>query len=288
MVETFIPKSKEEALRFLNNRKCTILAGGTDLIVKTKKWSEGLNEFNCDVILIKHLKELKNIKIDEKYISIGSACTLTELETNILIPKYFKEVILSIGSPAIRNVATIGGNICNELEAGDIFPLLYALDAILVVESLNEIREIELVNFMLEPGKKDLKAQELLVEIRIPINNSMLFYYKKVGTRKSTALAKASFVGFYFLEHTRIVDVKMAFVAASSRTVRSRELEDRVKGLNKKELESVIGNIKEEYFKSIIPISKDEKSITDYRKCVCLNLMGEFFDIIFRGDLNTD
>lgn len=281
MVETFIPKSKEEALRFLNNRKCTILAGGTDLVVKAKKWSGDLHEFDCDVILIKHLKELKNIKIDEKYISIGAACTLDELETNILIPKYFKEVILSIGSAAIRNAATIGGNICNPLEAGDILPLLYALDATLVVESLNEIREIELVNFMLEPWKKDLKAAELLVEVRIPINNLMLFYYRKVGTRKSTALAKASFIGFYTLEHERIVDVRMAFVAAGSRTVRSRELEDRLKGLNKGELKSIIENIKEEYFKIIIPISNDEKSIVDYRKCVCLNLMGEFLENIY-------
>ena len=39
MVETFVAKSKEEVLRFLNDRKCIILAGGTDLMVKRRKWS---------------------------------------------------------------------------------------------------------------------------------------------------------------------------------------------------------------------------------------------------------
>ena len=159
MVEAFAPKSKEEALRFLNDKKCIILAGSTDLMVKRKKWSGCLPYFDSDVIFIRHLKELKNIKIDEKYLSIGAACTLTELEENILMPKYFKEVILSIASPAIRNVATIGGNICNASPAGDILPLLYALDAILIIESLSVTKRNRIKGFYLRTGEKRFKSR---------------------------------------------------------------------------------------------------------------------------------
>jgi len=238
MVEAFAPKSKEEALKFLNNRECIIIAGSTDLMVKRKKWSGCLPYFDRDVIFVSHLQELKNIRIDEKYLFIGAACSLSELRENILMPLYFKEVILSMASPAIRNVATIGGNICNASPAGDLFPLLYDLDCILTIESLSYRREVELKDFILGPGKKDLKKGELLVEIKIPANNFSSFYFKKVGTRKSTSLAKASFIGFYILEDEKIKDVRMAFGAVGPTTVRSKPLEDRLKGLNREGLES--------------------------------------------------
>lgn len=275
MVEAFVPKSKNEALRFLNDRKCIILAGGTDLMVKTKKWPGCLPEFDSDVVFIRHLQELKNIKIDEKYISIGAACTLTELEENILMPRYFKEVILSIASPAIRNVATIGGNICNASPSADILPLLYALDSILIIESKGCRREIELKDFILGPGKKDLRIEELLVEIRIPVNRFTSFHYKKVGTRKSTDVAKASFIGFYTFEDEKFKEIRMAFGAVGPTVVRSKDLEQRIKGLNKEEISNILEDTKAEYFKLIVPM-EDERSTAEYRKGLCLVLLEEF------------
>ncbi len=171
---------------------------------KKKEMVRMFTFFDNDVIFIRHLQELKNIKINENYLSIGAACSLSQIQENILMPLYFKEVILSMASPAIRNVATIGGNICNASPAGDIFPLLYALDSTLIIESLGSSREIEIKDFVLGPGKKDLRAEELLVEIRVPVNRFKSFYYKKVGTRKSTTIAKASFIGLYNLEDEKI------------------------------------------------------------------------------------
>jgi len=282
MVETYAAKSKEEALRLLNNRKCLILAGGTDLMVKRKNWSGCLPYFDNDVMFIRHLQELKNIEINEKYLSIGAACSLSQVQENVLLPLYFKEVILSMANPAIRNVATIGGNICNASPAGDIFPLLYALDCTLIIERLGNSREIELKDFILGPGKKDLKSEELLVEIRVPVNKFKSFYYRKVGTRKSTAIAKASFVGLYNLDVEKINDVRMTFGAVGSTVVRSKELEDKLKGLNSVEFTNVVEYIKEEYSKIIVPID-DQRSTAEYRKVVCLNLMEDFLRSIFKG-----
>jgi xanthine dehydrogenase FAD-binding subunit len=286
MVETFVPKSKDEAVRFLNDRKCIILAGGTDLMVEGKRWSGCLPDLDRDVVFIRHLQELKNIKTDEIYLSIGAGCTLTELEENILIPQYFKEVILSMAAPAIRNVATIGGNICSASPSGGIFPLLYALDCILIIESKSCRREIELKDFILGPREKDLKTEELLVEIRIPVNKFTSFQYKKIGTRKSTDFAKVSFIGFYTLENEKIKYVRMAFGAVGPITVRSKELEDRVKGLNKEELSNILEDIREEYSKIIVPI-EGEKSTADYKKGLCLELLGEFLRGIYNSTLAT-
>jgi len=280
MPETIIPKSKDEAVRFLNKKKCIILAGGTNLMVKAKKWSGGLSDFDSDIILIKHLQELKKIQINKKYVSIGAGCTLTELEKTTVLPKYFHEIILSMASVTIRNAATIGGNICNVSSEGEILPLLYALDAYVIIESLSGTREVEISDFILGPGKRDLKTEELLVEIRIPSNNLNSYYYKKVGTKKFPALLKASFIGLYILEGEKILDIRMAFGAAGARVVRSKELEDSLKGLNKEKLEIILKDIEKEYVKIIVPID-DEKSTAEYRKGVCLNLMREFLESIY-------
>jgi CO/xanthine dehydrogenase FAD-binding subunit len=118
------------------------------------------------------------------------------------------------------------------------------------------------------------------VEIRIPVNKFTSFHYKKVGTKKSTDLPKTSFIGFYTLENEEIKDVRMAFGAVGSTTIRSKDLEDRLKGLNKEELSNILEDIKEEYFKIIVPID-DERSTDQYRKGVCLDLMVEFLrDIV--------
>ncbi|MBZ9621991.1 FAD binding domain-containing protein [Clostridium sp. FP2] len=280
MTETFIPKSKEEALGLLKQKKCIILAGGTNLMVKTKKWSEGISDLDSDIILIKHLQELKNIDINNRYLSIGAACTLSELAETILLPNYFSEIILDMASPAIRNAATIGGNICNVASEGDILPLLYALDAILIIECLSGTREIAIADFILDRGKKDLRAEELLVEIRVPTNMFKSFYYKKVGTKRSNSLAKASFIGFYILEHERIVDIRMAFGSAGAMAVRSRELEDRLKGLSKEEMEIITKDLEQEYIKIILSID-DKKITTEYKKEIYLQLIREFLVSIY-------
>jgi len=280
MAETFIPKSVEEALGLLNQRKCIILAGGTNLMAKTKKWSGGLTDFDTDIVLIKHLQQLKNITINKDYLSIGAGCTLTELQECTLLPKHFIKVIASMASPTIRNVATLDGNICNVSSEGDILPLLYALDAILVIESLSEAREIAIADFILGPHRKNLKSKELLVEIRIPTNKFSSFYYKKIGAKRSNSLAKATFVGLYILEHERIVDVRMAFGALGAKVVRSRELEDSIKGLNKQELSKILKDIEKEYTKIIVPV-EDKKTKAEERKEICLNLMREFLESIY-------
>lgn len=280
MAETFIPKSKEEALGLLNQKKCIILSGGTNLMVKAKKWSGGLVDFDSDIVLIKHLQQLKNIIVNKSYLSIGAGCTLNELEECTLLPAYFTQVISSMASPTIRNVASIGGNICNISSEGDILPLLYALDSTLIIESLNETREIAISEFILSPGKKDIKAEELLVEIRIPTNKFVSYYYKKVGAKRSNSLAKASFIGLYILKQERIVDIRMAFGAVGSKVIRSKELEDLLKGLDKEELGKILKDIEKEYTKILVPI-EDKKSKTKDRKEICLNLMREFLESIY-------
>jgi xanthine dehydrogenase FAD-binding subunit len=266
MVNGYIAESLEDALKIRKNFEVMPLAGGTDIMVK---------EHHQDILFIGHLKELKEITVQNNYLHLGAACTFSEIIENKLVPEYIKEILLGIGSPAIRNMGTIGGNICNASPAGDTLPLLYALNSYFIIKSLDEVRKTTIANFIAIPGKNNLKNDELLQEIIIPLNQFNIIYYKKVGTRKANSLSKASFIGFAQINNKAIEDIRIAFGAVSPTVVRDKNIEKILIGLNGKELENNLPKIKEMYANLIWPID-DQRSSKEYRKKVSLNLLAYF------------
>lgn len=275
MVDSYRPINFKEALKLLKNNDCILFAGGTDLMVKNKRWSGIVPSFKKPVIFIGHLKEIKGIYKDENSLRIGSACSLTEIAENKNVPEFIKNVILDMASPATRNIATIGGNICNASPAGDTLPLLYALNTVLVLESTTGEREVPIEKFIIGPGKTIINKDEILKEILIPINNFNNFSYKKVGTRKATALSKLSFFGTSETHDGAIKDIRIAFGAVAPTVVRAKDLENKLKGIDKYNLANMITKISNEYSKLINPID-DQRSIAKYRKKVSLNLLEKF------------
>ena len=127
MAGTFQPINLKDALEFLHSQNSLVLAGGTDFMLKRAR----MTREDRPVLCVGHLEELHQIKISGQELRIGAACTLTQLLQSPLLPEYLKRPIAGMASPAIRNIATIGGNICNASPAGDALPMLYALDAVL-------------------------------------------------------------------------------------------------------------------------------------------------------------
>jgi len=165
------PKSKEEALDLLDKLtpEAKLMAGGTDVLVEFR--SKGKSSAN--VISLKGLsEELSYIKEDESgNLRIGSLTTHRELEKNILIKNKYTvlhDAVSQVGSVQIRNVATIGGNICSSLPSADSAAPLLALKAKVNVVSKGGTRTIELEEFFIGPGKNMLNADEIVLEIVIP------------------------------------------------------------------------------------------------------------------------
>lgn len=267
-MESFKPLDVKEAIDILSSKEAVVVAGGTDAMVKRRTEPGLLPDFKNDVVFINGIKELKNIKKDEKYIYIGAACTYSEVEESDLIPDSFRTVIDKIATPAIRNVGTLGGNICNASPAADILPLLYALEVQLIVESNVEKRNISIDDFVVGPGKSSLRKDELLTCIMVPINNYNLFYYKKVGTRKAAAISKVSFAAFASVSAGEINDVRIAFGSVGPTTIKVKKGEEEIKKLN-------MDKALELYKNSIIPID-DQRSTAIYRKTVSINLLKDF------------
>lgn len=278
MVEGYSPNTFEEALEILNEKDVIIYAGGTDLMVKNKNLTLLIPKFPKDLLYAGNLNELKEIKEDDSSIKIGAACTLSSLLSVESVPDVLKQAIRNIASPAIRNIGTIGGNICNASPAGDTLPILYALEAKLKLVCINSSREVNINDFILGPGKIILKENEILESILIKKENFNKVYYQKVGARKASAISKVSFVALAEVSNEKINDIRIAIGSVGPKIVRVKIAEDILIGRELKDIEDLMPEIKKVYSEEVNPIS-DQRSTAAYRKTVVLRLIQYFLNI---------
>jgi CO/xanthine dehydrogenase FAD-binding subunit len=276
MVKRWNPSTREEALIIKKDHpQAVVYAGGSDLMVAKRAWEE--------ILFINQLSELKEVKEEEQFLSIGAAAIYYDLLQNPLIPQLLKNVIRDIASPAIRNVATIGGNICNASPAGDTLPVLYLYDTKIVASSIDEKnqiceRVIPIENFILGIRKIDLKPNEIVTKIMLPKDKIAVTTktgYKKVGARKSQAISKLLFTAVMNIENEVVTDLRIAYGSVGITVLRRKEIESRYIGIKQEELLTKIPEMIGAYDECIHPID-DQRSTAVYRKKACLNLLEDF------------
>jgi len=278
MEKTYRPLSLEQALRWLSQcGKSVIFAGGSDLLVRHQRWSGLVPEFEGPVIFTGHLKELQRIESDGETLKIGSGCTLNAIIGSAHIPEQVALPLRQMASPSIRNIATIGGNICNASPAADTLPMLYALDAALLLGSASGVRQVAIGDFIKGPGMTALRPDELVLEIDIPIIPVSGVYYRKVGPRKANCLSKLSFYAAYDVSDIRVRDVRMAFGAVGPTVLRSREAEEILKSVVRQDVPDVAGQAKDIIASMLAPID-DQRSGSDYRRRTSLKITEGFIN----------
>ena len=147
--------------------RAAVLAGGTDLLVSMKK-REVLPEH---LISLKGIAELKGIHDEKQGMNIGALVTLGEIEHSKMIQGKFRvlwDAAQVMASRQIRNLGTIGGNLCSAAPSADTAPPLIVLDASVEIISPNGKRKVLVENFFKGPGESDLKPGEILTQIMIP------------------------------------------------------------------------------------------------------------------------
>jgi carbon-monoxide dehydrogenase medium subunit len=164
------PKSIDEAISLLESHgdSAKYIAGGTDVIVKCKEKKIAPHY----LVSLRGLKDLAYIQRDaEGILRIGALTTHRMLETSSLIRSHYPAIydaVQNIGSVQVRNVATIGGNICNAVPSADgIIPLL-TLGAHLTLVGPKGKRSLPLKSFFLGPGQTLMNHGEILTEFFIP------------------------------------------------------------------------------------------------------------------------
>jgi len=277
MVETFTPKSLDEALQFINQQESVVMAGGTDLMVKYRKWQGLPPAFGKPVVFIGHLPELQSIEINNNQLTIGAGCRLSQILQDHNVPDYIKLPFYQMASPGIRNLATIGGNICNSSPAGDSLPMLYALNATLKLQSTDRTVSTGIEDFIIGPGRNKLLANQILTGIQIPLEDYTRHYYRKIGTRKANSISKVSIYAVARMDANFIQKVQIALGAVAPCVVRNIEAEQMLKGLKRSELAEKSAVICDSYARVVKPVD-DVRSTRAYRTTVSLNLVRDFIE----------
>lgn len=181
-----ISRHVDDVLESISSRAdATILAGGTDLLV----------EINfgrirpAHIVAIDRVDELKDFSRNG-HVRMGALVTYTRMLENDAGSVALQEAARPIGSPQIRNVGTIGGNLGTVSPAGDTLPVLAALEATVVLRSKKGERRVRFADFMTGPKKSVRRPDELIVAAEWD-DAGPAQTFMKVGTRNAMVIAVA-------------------------------------------------------------------------------------------------
>jgi xanthine dehydrogenase small subunit len=170
----------------------TVVAGATDLL----SGPPGEGTSGGRLLDVSRLPELLGVREQDGWLEIGAATTFAELARSPAITAAFPALATAaagVGSPAIRNRATLGGNLVTASPCADSAPPLLALGAQVVLVSPGGRRELPLPTFITGYRQTARRLDELLVAVRIPRPAADLRQsYRKVGARRAQAIAKLS------------------------------------------------------------------------------------------------
>lgn len=215
MRQVFIPEHLDDVWDIFEREPEAIpYAGGTDLLVRLRHGFAGPPDHRTagPLVCLERIDELKNIYEMDGQIFIGSGVTHTNLIENQLIKKHFPVLIKALkvlGSPPIRNMGTIGGNICTASPAGDTLPPLYVLGAFVELRSALSNRFLPLKSFINGPGNTTIQKGEIVYGLWINANKNQEFnihHFEKVGQRKALAIAIASFAAILKLSDSGVIE----------------------------------------------------------------------------------
>ncbi len=219
------PATLREALDLLraHGPGLRVLAGGTDLVLDMKRGG-AKPETLLDV---GRLPELRVLAVEEGFLRIGAALTFSALSLSDVVRLHapaLSDAAAVVGSPQIRALATIGGNVATSSPAGDSLPPLAAQGADICLEGTAGSRSIPVSVFLAGEG---LKPGELIREIRVPVaQGGRRGVFVKLGRRNALAIARLS-VALVAVRvgSGRLGDVRMALGTLGRAPVRVREAE---------------------------------------------------------------
>jgi len=271
-------QSLDEVLSLLATepRKWKPFAGGTDLMVLLEAGKLSHQSY----LNILPLQELRQIEIDETYVTLGALTTYTEVQKDVVLVEEFPmlcQAASETGGLAIQNRGTLGGNIINASPAADSPPALLAYDAQLELSSTAGVRWIPYDGFHTGYKQMGIRDDELLTRIRLPRSKQpLIHYYRKVGTRKAQAISKVCFAGVLRQSGQQIEEVRIAVGSVAPIPLRCSGTEKVLRGqtIGDKLVEVAV----KEFSKEISPID-DIRSTKSYRQRVAENLLADFLSL---------
>ncbi len=231
----FISKSLSDVFYHLKSVSDIQLLAGCTQVKEIKEKS----------VSLRTIPELNTIDKKERFVDFGSAVTISRILSigNQKLPIVFEEALKTIGTEAIKNIATIGGNICANDFYHTLWAPLLALNAKLEIRNPSETIYIPFNKF------SKLEEKNILTKIRIPLDEWDIEIFKRVGPSNTINRLSASFVFLAKSQHGTIANIKIVF--AGKVLFYSPEFENSIIGtklpISKKNVDNFITKAKEIY-----------------------------------------
>ena len=282
--EVHVPEKLEDVWPLWERRPETLIYnGGTDFLVNVRRGKANPGTMIC----LERVAELKGVKDSGRNLFIGAGETHDQLIDNRLIVQHLPILVQSLkklGSPPIRNMGTIGGNIATASPAGDTLPPLYCLNATVRLVSRDKTRDIPLSNFITGPGQTVLNGGELIQGVLVSKpEQGEIHYFEKVGRRNALAVAVVSMAARIKLSDEGMVEsVQLAWGSVGPTVVVCPEVEKLMEGriLGMDVLDECATLVR----KIVSPID-DVRASSEYRRQLAGNLLFRLvrFSPVFSG-----
>lgn len=229
-------KDIKDAVRALSeDPEAVVISGGSDVLIKIREGKLA----GCSLVSIHGIKELEGVRMEEDgTIVIGPATTFSHVTNHPIIQKYIPilgDAVDQAGGPQLRNIGTVGGNVCNGVTSADSASSFCCLDAILVVEGPEGVREVPIREWYTGPGKTVRKHDEVLTAIKIKKESYEGFggHYIKYGKRNAMEIATMGCAVTVKLteDKKRVEEMHIGCGVAAPTPIRCFETEEKVKGM---------------------------------------------------------
>lgn len=212
--------------------EAVVISGGSDVLIKVREGRLA----GCSLVSIHGIDELEGIMMEpDGTIVIRPGTTFADVAGDPLVRQHLPALGFAVeqaGGPQLRNVGTIGGNICNGATSADSAPTLLTLNAMLEITGSEGLRYMELERFYRGPGKVELSHGELLTAIRIAKKDYEGFggHYIKYAMRNAMDIATLGCAAHVRVSGGNIEELRLAFGVAAPTPVRCRKTEAAVSG----------------------------------------------------------
>ncbi len=210
-------ESVPHAIQLLQeNPQARLIAGGTDVLIDLREGKEAFRH----LVDIHDVSDLNQITLtDAGDLVIGSGTTFTALSESPVLSEcipMLSEMVPTFAGPQLRNMATIGGNICSGMTSADSAPPLFTLNAVLTLEGVNGQRAIPIEDFYEGPGKVAIESHEVLTAITISRDNYEGLHgtYFKYAMRDAMDIATIGCAALCKVKDGVLEDLRIAYGVA--------------------------------------------------------------------------
>lgn len=265
------PTSVDEAVELLDSLKnAKPFAGGTDLVPLLREGAVKSDH----LIDLNQVPELNYVRVEWGFVCMGATTTHSQVIGSPIIKEKahaLYDAVSRIGSPQIRNLGTITGNVCNASPAADAAPPLLVLDAEVTITSVDGTRQMPISGLFAGPKINTLGLNELVTEIRFPVppaNSGSA--YRRIARRKAFTLSVVGAAVYVEMDGEICSDARVAFGSVAETPIRVEAVENLIRG--KEPTPELIERACEACKEHVHPIT-DIRGTAEYRRDMCAILL---------------